>query len=472
MVSRATREEADIADIMSGISTSGIPPKMIVYKIFTVYDCIDKFTPCEVPMPYQGVEVIDGLRERYRGAACRITVTHIKFNHNPNSLTADAFNIRVNGTQDVSVPEWHLGVVSPEDSKAAYAIEETTNQVVTIQCRFTISPKRTTRARVKATGGGLLGAIGPINVNFVNGVSYDASHGGDPEYVQIPLHRRSFTAIDRQDIAWRWYYRCPGDLCWRSIPQTTRHRIYVTLRAPPAPWSQTVPVDNPWTWALDYAIDQASTRGLNDEKPAASRIVQHVNGEPLAYDIMSGAPRYYSGGMFQISAWLGGFANGTTVNCYDCASAVTTFANVVGARLQYNYHSPFGYLKHVFPIGRGECNNPFYGSAAAPYNVPIVAQNDPNRTRFGNHAYAKTSVDQNDFDACMRTLAKPLGLVDIVLIILVLLGLAGWSAKRQLAQRGGWLIDMPQPDYRDAVQDTALGPPTGTPAPQPLHLSP
>src|ERR1700730_1103680 len=284
-------------------------------------------------MPYWGAEVVESLRERYQRASCRVTVTHIKFNHTPTSLTADAFNIRVNANEEVPVPEWKLGLRAPEDSKAGYAIEETTNRVVTIQCRFTISPKTTTRARVKAAGGGLLGRIDPIEVTFVNGVSRDTSHGGDPEYVEIPLRHRSFKSIDRQDVSWVWYYRCPCDRCWRSIPQTTRHRIYVTLRAPPERWSQTIPHNYPWTWALDYAIDSAATRGLTDEKTAATRIVQHVYGEPLAYDIWHGAPKYYSSGMFEISAWLGGFTNGPIVNCYDCASAVTTFGNVVGARL-------------------------------------------------------------------------------------------------------------------------------------------
>jgi hypothetical protein len=422
-------------------------------------------------MPYWGAEVIAALRERYCGTAYRVTLTHIKFNHDPTSLTTDAFNIRVNATEEVAVPEWQLGLSAAADSKAAYAIEETTNKTVTIQCRFTISPKQTTTVKVKATGGGLLGPIDPIDVTFVNGISHDTSHGGDPEYVQIPLRHRSFSRIDRQDIVWRWHYRCPG-ANWCSPPQLTRHRIYVTLRAPPEPWSQTVPIDYPWTWALDYAIDGAPTRGLAHEKEAAARIVQHVYNGPLQYDIWHGAPSYHSSGRFMISAWLGGFTNGLIVNCYDCASAVTTFSNVVGARLQYNFHEPFGYLKPVFPIGRGECNNPFYGSAAPPYNVPLVAENDPHRTDFGNHAYAKALADQNNFDACMKARAMKFGPIGLLLAFCVLLFIATWSVVRWFLQRLGWLVDIPQPTYQDEVLDAALGPPTGVPVGQPLGLSP
>jgi len=135
-----------------------------------------------------------------RRAPCMVILTHIKFNHDPLSLAGDAINIRVNGQKEVSVPEWKSGYFAPEQSLAAYAIAETAGRSITIQCRFTIAPKTSTKAWVKATGGGMLGAVDPVEVTFINGVSHDTSHGGDPDFVSITLRHSALGVIERQDI--------------------------------------------------------------------------------------------------------------------------------------------------------------------------------------------------------------------------------------------------------------------------------
>jgi hypothetical protein len=256
----------------------------------------------------------------------------------------------------------------------------------------------------------------------------------------------------------------------------TRHRIYVVLQSPPAPWSQTDAVRYPWTAALDYAIVNANARALDDAREAAARIVQHVNGEPLKYDIWQGAPAYYSFGTFMIDAWLGGFTNGPIVNCYDCASAVATFANVVGCELTYQFHGPFGYLDPVYPIGRGLCNNPFYGSWPAPYNVPLVGTDDAGRTSFGNHAYTKQAG--NNYDACMRsTLGCLTGLAYFLLGLLILilsLGAAASLAHLLFMKGAGWLVNMSQSEYEGLVLDTSTPAEAaragGAPVPEPLTI--
>ena len=338
-------------------------------------------------------------------SACRIWITHIKFNYDQTRLANDAFNIRIDRLHDVPVPEWDRSKVLAADSPAAYALKETTRQQVYIEARFQIDPPHPDRdGRVKASGGGILGAIDPIAIHFVNGISRDTSHPGDQQYVRIPLNHRSFSAITRKDIRWDWFYECPHSNTWVPMNVSTRHRIYVVLEQPPNPWSQTNPQVYPWTKALDYAIIDANTMGLNDSSEAAARIVQHVNGEPLQYDIWHGSPKYYAGffgsGTFDIDGWLAGFTHGPIVNCYDCAAAVTTFSDAVGCQLSYQFHQPFGVLDPVYPIGRGLCNNPFYGSSGPPNNVPLVGLDDAGRTGFGNHAYSKQAG--NNYDACMR----------------------------------------------------------------------
>jgi hypothetical protein len=409
-------------------------------------------------------------------AGCVIRITHIKFNFDDTAHSADALNIRVDRMHEVEVPEWNQRMFLPVHSKAAYALEPTRNRTIFIQCRFEITPSLST-GTVRARGGGILGAIDALTIRFVNGVSSDLSHGGDPEFVQIPLRHQRFDGITRSDIRWDWSYRCPSSQQWVDMDEPTLHRIYVVLDVPPAPWSQTDLQIYPWTRALDYAIVR---NGIADPSEAAALVVQRVNGEPLQYDIWGGRPFYWNpsgpSGTFNIDAWLGGFTEGPIVNCYDCASAVTTFSNVLGCQLTYQFHDSFGCLNPVFPIGRGLCNNPFYGIESAPYNVPLVGVDDHRRTFFSNHAYGK-QAGQN-YDACMRGSIGCLAAIGyFVLAMFVLVGTLGFAASvaRRLLMRGsGWLIDVSQRDYNNIVVDRSTPLEAafngGVPATEPLSI--
>lgn len=397
---------------------------------------------------------------------CQVVLVAIKFNHAPRSFSTDAMNIRVDANREVQVPEWTLRSGAAEESPAAYAMEETEGQTVSIQCKFVmIPPPRQARAGVRADGGGVLGPIEPLEVPFVNGVSRDESHGGDPQYVQIPLRQRSFAGIERQDIAWRWSFHCEGSGSAGWLPlETTRHRIYVGLRGPSLPWSQADAQLYPWTKALDYAIVTADTRGLDSEEDAATRITQHVYQEPLLYEARRGAPAYSvraaTHEYFLIDQWLDGFRLGRVVNCYDTAAALVTFANVLGCRLRFQYHDRFGYLQTVRPIGRALGNNPFYLSDVARVRgltSPMAGEDDPRRTRFDNHAYGKQEGDI--YDAGMKAtpgLLTSLGRYVVGILSLIFsVGRAAGLARRRFLQADGWLIELAQDDYEDAVIDTS-----------------
>jgi hypothetical protein len=80
-----------------------------------------------------------------------VSLEAIKFNHDPGAATADALNIRRNAGQFVTVPEWRQGVsVNPEDSPAAYSIEDTRGHVVTIQANFRRTDPSLTTVAVRA----------------------------------------------------------------------------------------------------------------------------------------------------------------------------------------------------------------------------------------------------------------------------------------------------------------------------------
>ena len=138
----------------------------------------------------------------------------------------------------------------------------------------------------------------------------------------------------------------------------------------------------------------------------------------------------------------------------------------VGARLDYFFHGPFGYLQIVVPIGRGKCNNPFYGCWS---NDPVRGADDATRTRFGNHAYTKLG-GQNNYDACMKRwlswieeliLTIVYFLVWLILLILTL----GLVNRFDLLERAhGWLVNLTQGEYNAATIDVSTPPEAATAA--------
>ena len=86
----------------------------------------------------------------------------------------------------------------------------------------------------------------------------------------------------------------------------------------------------------------------------------------------------------------------SVVNCYDQAAAVCAFGTLLGMDVKYNRMEPFGYIKTNNLVGVGDCNNPFFGNNVAN---KTVAPNWPQRTGFGNHAFA--IFNNNVFAACV-----------------------------------------------------------------------
>ena len=67
----------------------------------------------------------------------QVSLEAIKFNHDPDSATEDALNIRRNETETVVVPEWRKGVsILPDDSPAAYAKNAIEKHPITIKAKF------------------------------------------------------------------------------------------------------------------------------------------------------------------------------------------------------------------------------------------------------------------------------------------------------------------------------------------------
>lgn len=304
----------------------------------------------------------------------------IKFNHNQGSAVADALNIRKNATQFVNVPEWRQGIsVNPEDSPAAYSIKETQGNTITIQAQLCVTDQSINEVEVRAVDpywglaaqGCLYNILSKLGVKFVLGppmvppknvlgdvkarkVTFQP--GGCTNFETFELINVNLgTGVGISTTTWNWQYRVPPDGEWLDLVTTT-HRIYTLLELPKSPWQQTpyqqINIQLPWTDVMDYACNWASGKTTLDE--AACGVTKNIfNLGPaiITYDCPGGGASHYTSPDFDCSAFLdrlhGGTGNGYYVNCTDCATFVTSFANILGCDL---WESRMGYYFDLNPI--------------------------------------------------------------------------------------------------------------------------
>jgi hypothetical protein len=277
-----------------------------------------------------------------------IAIEAIKFNHNQGSATHDAFNIRKNATQFVHVPEWRRFIsINPEDSPAAYAVAPTQGNHVSIEVSLITNDPGAAFMEVRVEN-----HVKARAVNFINGKTGFVGF----ELIDPPVARGQAGIWDLQ---WHWEYRTGPHHPWHHF-DTTRHRVYVVLDLPFDPWEQS-PYNSgntqlPWTDVLDHACRWA--QGATSKDMAAALVTQNVYalGPSInTYDCPGGGSSHYSAGNFDCTAFLdrlrGGIGNGIYVNCSDCATFVSSFANALGCNL---WQSRMGYnfaLNDILAIG-------------------------------------------------------------------------------------------------------------------------
>jgi len=326
----------------------------------------------------------------------KVTLAAIKFNHDPTHAAIDALSIRVNKTTPVSIPEWVRGHTTAAQSPAAYAIDQVTGETVTVEAKFTINTMAATSLQIQATGGGILGAIDAVTVNFVNGVS-------TPEYVtlSLPHHSLGSGGIQAVDAPWTWQYK-DATQPWTTMT-TSKHRIYTVLSTPTMPWKQSPdPLETqlPWTEALEYGCAWAA--GKANENDAFGAVTEKIySGYGLHYDTVQGASFYTNqagaaGWTFLLTRFLdflgGGVGAGPVVNCTDCATFVSTFGNLLGGSMPASVMGQPGVgfdCNKIQAIGSTSWAYPF-GTIKGHFNYHEVAWKSPSGYR------------QVIFDACLK----------------------------------------------------------------------
>jgi hypothetical protein len=275
-----------------------------------------------------------------------VWIEAVLFNHDQAAATHDALNLRRNASEEVRLPEWQEGIcVRPEDSPAAYSIADTRGNKITIEASFRSSNPNPHKLEIRAVDDlddpdvpaecrNVLGQVQAKKIAFT---------GGQSGFQQLTLHHVKLRdwGVGVRETTWHWQVRDDPDDDWEHFA-TTRHRIYSILATPTAPWQQ-APFNSAnnqilWTDVLDHACWWAF--GTKSVDKAAARITRHVydlGPAVLTYDCPGGGSTQYAWPDFNCTAFIdrlrGGIGNGYYLNCTDCATITSTFANAVGCDL-------------------------------------------------------------------------------------------------------------------------------------------
>jgi len=299
-------------------------------------------------------------------------IDEVHFNHDTNSATSDAFNIRQNASgSPITAPEWKYGQPS---KPAAYARNEL-GPTVTIKAKITGGPpdaKRKIRAidpwvppsdpggclgwlvvliakLLRALFGNVLGEVAKKNVSF------DSAGNSAVETFTLSNHKLSTTQVGIRKTTWTWQVFEKG--AWIDIG-STEHTIFIVLEIPNTPWQQTGMGSNntqlPWVDALEKACMWAI--GANTLDEAAEKITRGVNRVPnVSY---TPATMFCPGGIYNLTGYINALDNPANfiMNCRDCANAVTTFCNLLGTNF---YEGKFDNMNtRPFLTLSGDANNP------------------------------------------------------------------------------------------------------------------
>ena len=260
----------------------------------------------------------------------RVELTAIQFNYEADLTKTGAFNLRRSETRTVRVPEWQPDVSDNfEASPAAYAICGLPEEM-TIQASFKCQSGLNTPLMIKAIAepsGHVLGDIEPQEIPNTATTGFVT--------FKLPHARVASVGVGIHDIAWHWQYSDHPDV-WTDV-ETTFHRIYTVLALPSCPWEAEARAESnihqPWTDVLDYACLWAS--GARDLDEAATLITKNffkLGEHLLRYE----GGEYYAFATFHCTEFLRLLKTGVgphTVNCDDCATIVSTFANILGCQL-------------------------------------------------------------------------------------------------------------------------------------------
>lgn len=319
------------------------------------------------------------------GSLLPCSTTGLFFDHHAVTSTAplpanevDAITLALDGVRTVPKPEWDSGANFP----CAYAIEAVRGKKITVKADFecTDSSVATLKVRAldKSSGGMLFGDSDEAVVSL----SYKRAQGVT---IAFPSHTLASKGVGKHELKLEW--QCYYQNEWKKMTSST-HVVYTLLAYPNEPWLSGSG-KFPWIPLLDQACTWAT--GKKTPIEVACAIEKHVNGHlGLVYDVAGGGASHYCipSGYFLLNDFLS--LKSKVVNCTDCATIVTTYANALGCDLfEARMHDPalvtaFSYVA-MQSIGTGR-----WKPGAFIYHEVAV----------GKKAAARRNQNRAVYDAC------------------------------------------------------------------------
>ncbi len=215
----------------------------------------------------------------------------------------------------------------------------------------------------------------------VTGAHADDDAVGDQRPTTWRLDDAPTPNVGRYDLALPVRFEAErADHTWADFAGDT-----IPLRAYGILGDQTIASDDhsepnaPWLAVVD-AVAGWVARRTADPHAVAGYIVHGVNEQlALHYDTAMGASFYttygplgFDGATFDLTSFLRR-GHGSTVNCSDCASIVSTYANMVGCDLGYTILTQNFRLHFVRAIGTPSfTNDPFHRGMPGGFNYHAI----------------------------------------------------------------------------------------------------
>jgi len=324
-----------------------------------------------VPLMYHAV---DGITGNSFPITSSIAATSLAIAEGESDLDDKDGNARV-------FPEPWKNLASPPVDSMGAVLEDGASLPVSLKVgtrpdlKFTIG--KTAKGNVAAIPPG----APPIRLVLEGAVATDTAIGDEP--ITFRLDKSPVETVNRYDVIVTWSFEAKDDDGWNAIPGATQEaklRIYGVLGNAIG----TAAPNLPWVAVVDAATAKIAG-ATNDASEVRKILVQYVYEEmSLRYDRRSGASAYttypsgYVSARFDLTSFLKR-SRGNVVNCTDCASILSSYANMIGAGLHY---AIIGYnfsLNPIMGIGSGAYGSPFE-SGRMGFNYHAVTTHDATKT--------------------------------------------------------------------------------------------
>jgi hypothetical protein len=331
-----------------------------------------------------------------------VTLDGIVFDHAIGAAN-DALSIRKNQT------------TAATSDIVAYALAPTADQPLTIQAAFRIElPPGTTLMIRTRLAAGSSAALGEVQAKAVAVPAAGKGTTG-PLLFDLTGARMWAGGVDIHAVIWSWQFQLNGSGPWTEFARTA-HTVYTILDMPNMPWGQPAVESSfpawPWADVLDWSCRWA--KGSRSPIDAATQIVRGIweLGERADNRVAYSAMAVYvtsATHVFRCTSFLK-LLNGhpdrqPLMNCTDCATAVVTFANILGCNLaQVSLDPPGARQLRLNPIRLiglvppGPKPEPFGPEGGSPesFSYHEIAWHSPDQTVNGRTGYVFDATLQID----------------------------------------------------------------------------